>query len=127
MREHKHLIVRAVVSAPPTGDDLEWVKTWLRDLVEKLEMKVLRDPEAVYCRDEGNRGVTASVLITTSHVVMHTWDEPDPGVLQLDVYTCSDLPINRVIDSLDDFSPTGYDWKLIDRSEGLRVIGDGRV
>ena len=37
----------------------------------------------------GNRGVTAFAIIETSHIAMHIWDEPNPALVQLDVYTCA--------------------------------------
>ena len=53
-------------------------------------MKILLGPHATYCDKEGNKGYTCATIIETS-VVVHTWDEVSPKLVQLDVYTCSEL------------------------------------
>src|SRR5210317_1444217 len=86
---HKHLIVRAEVLSPPSDEKL--VSEQVRSLIESIGMKILMGPYAKYVNMEGNRGLTVATIIETSHVVMHTWDETDPAVIQLDVYTCGKL------------------------------------
>lgn len=87
-------------------------------------MVKLRDPIVAYCHKEGNRGITAAVLIETSHIVMHTWDEGVP-YMRLDVYTCGELMVNRVFDHIDDFGPTNVHWKFLDRETDLKEIEAG--
>ena len=84
--EHKHLIVRAEVRKPPTNQ--KWAHTWLTELVSKIGMQVCQGPITTYLDTPGNRGLTGLVIIETSHIALHCWDETDPGMLQLDVYTC---------------------------------------
>ena len=44
--EHKHLIVRAELNDPPyNATD---IKEWMRDLVDKIGMKILMGPYSVY-------------------------------------------------------------------------------
>lgn len=117
---HKHLIVRAEVNQPPKDENR--AKEFLRELIEGINMKILFGPEARYVDIPGNRGLTCFAIIETSHVVMHTWDEMDPGIIQLDVYTCGELDTNVVFDFLKQFDPVKIDYKYLDRESDLHEI-----
>jgi S-adenosylmethionine/arginine decarboxylase-like enzyme len=119
---HQHLIVRAEIAKPPMSEDCDRVVTWLRDLISKIEMKIMYGPIAEYCHVEGNRGMTAFAIIETSHLAFHSWDEMDTAILQLDVYTCSDLVIEDVFAELTMFEPTRVDYKFLDREHGLTLV-----
>lgn len=122
MLPHKHLLVRAQIANPIT--DIDDISTWMSNLVEAIQMKILHGPVSVYCEKAGNRGLTAFAIIETSHIVLHTWDENEPATLQLDVYTCSDLEIDTVFKSLSVFSPITLDYKFLDREQGFLDITD---
>jgi S-adenosylmethionine/arginine decarboxylase-like enzyme len=113
MLEHKHLIVRAEINKPPF--DEARIGDWLKKLVSDLGMKVMMGPIMGYSPVAGNRGLTAAVIIETSHVVLHAWDEDDPAMLQLDVYTCSKLNPQVIWDAIQEFEPVHVDYKLLDR------------
>ena len=53
---------------------------------------------------------------------MHTWDECEPAMIQLDVYTCGELNTDVVFDFLKQFDPVKIDYKYLDRETGLREI-----
>ncbi len=63
----------------------------------------------------GNRGLTAAVVIETSHIVLHAWDEESPAMLQLDVYTCSHLDPDIIWAAIAEFEPTHVDYKFLNR------------
>ena len=86
---HKHLIIRAEASKPPT--DEEQLKDWMTGFIESINMKVFMGPYVKYCSMPGNRGITAVAIIETSHIAMHIWDEPKPALMQLDVYSCGEF------------------------------------
>jgi S-adenosylmethionine/arginine decarboxylase-like enzyme len=113
MLQHKHVIVRAEVASPPF--ETARVEDWLRKLVDDLGMKIMMGPISGYSPVVGNRGLTAAVVIETSHIVLHAWDEEDPAMLQLDVYTCSHLDLDVVWKALEVFDPVHIDYKLLDR------------
>ena len=117
---HKHLIVRAEVKNPPKDETR--AKEFLRELIEGINMKILFGPEARYVDVVGNRGLTCFAIIETSHVVMHTWDECDPAMIQLDVYTCGALDTDVVFDFLKQFDPIKIDYKYLDRETDLHEI-----
>ena len=85
-------------------------------------MRLLAGPITAYVEDVGNRGVTGVCIISTSHMAVHVWDEPDPAVIQLDVYTCARLDPQLVIRHLDQFTPTHIDTHYLDRDTELSVI-----
>lgn len=122
--EHKHLIVRAELFNPPKC--AEAIQDWMKTLVDKIGMKILMGPYAVYSDMVGNRGLTAVTIIETSHIAMHVWDEVDPALMQLDVYTCSTLDIEDVFDALKEFDPMMIEYKYIDREHDLSLLDHGK-
>ena len=118
--EHKHLIVRAEINNPPQCP--VDIKSWMKDLVEAIDMKILMGPYAVYSEMVGNQGLTAVTIIETSHIALHVWDEVRPALAQLDVYTCSTLNIQDVFKSIEPWSPVKVEYKYIDRENQLTLI-----
>lgn len=124
MTEHKHLIIRAEVNNPPTiPKDAE---QWLLRLVQKIDMKLLtcigHNPNSGYCTVDGNRGLTAIALIETSHIILHSWDEAEPALLELDLYSCKDFNIDYAIKHLGEFNPTKIEYMFIDRTDKLVLL-----
>lgn len=117
MTPHKHLLVRAEIAYPIS--DANQITGWITTLIDAIQMKVLHGPVAVHCDKVGNRGITGFAIIETSHIVLHTWDETDPATLQLDVYTCSDLEIDIVVNALAIFKPITLDYKFLNRLQGF--------
>ena len=117
---HKHLIVRAEVTNPTKDETL--AKEFLKELIEGINMKILFGPEAKYVDIPGNRGLTCFAIIETSHVVMHTWDECEPAMIQLDVYTCGALDTDVVFEFLRRFGVIKMDYKFLDRENDLKEI-----
>ena len=95
MPKHKHLIIRAEVNSPITSE--KEIKKWLRNVVKKIDMKIIKGPYASYVTKEGNRGVTGVVMIETSHIAIHVWDDVDPALVQCDVYSCAEFSSNEVL------------------------------
>ena len=122
--EHKHLIVRAEVLDPPR--DEKQTSEQVTDLIERIGMKILMGPYAKYVTMEGNRGLTIATIIETSHVVMHTWDETDPAIIQLDVYTCGPLEPQIVIEWLNQYQPVKIDHKYLDREFNIKDLSTDR-
>ncbi len=117
---HKHLIIRAEVNKPPTNPI--FIEAWLLDVVSAIGMKVCKGPIAHYVDMPGNRGVTGVVIIETSHIALHVWDEPNPGLMQLDVYTCGPLDPQIIFDMIEEFDPVQVEYTYLDREKGLTDI-----
>jgi S-adenosylmethionine/arginine decarboxylase-like enzyme len=123
---HNHLLLNGSATRPPKDEAL--TIEWMRQLVESIDMKVIQGPFASYVTKEGNRGLTAVVMIETSHIALHVWDETDPAFIQFDLYTCSTLPIRKVIDNIvETFGLTNYRYKVLERSEGFKTVVEEEV
>jgi S-adenosylmethionine/arginine decarboxylase-like enzyme len=120
MLVHKHLIIRAEINNPPR--DPEWVINWLKELTGKIGMKICMGPISAYVDVPGNRGVTAVVVIETSHMAIHVWDEGSPSLIQMDVYTCGQLDTDIIFKELEQFEPVKLEYKYLDREHGLTEI-----
>ena len=123
--EHKHLIVRAELNNPPKCTTA--IDIWMKNLVERIGMKILMGPYSVYSEMVGNQGLTAVTIIETSHIAMHVWDEVEPGLMQLDVYTCSQLNTEDVFKAIEEFEPVKVEYKYIDREHELTLLEKGSI
>ena len=121
--DHKHLLIRAEVNNCPSEKNLSVVLSWMKSLIKIIDMKLLQGPNISYVDQPGNRGITCMALIETSHIVLHIWDETNPGIFQLDVYSCKSFDIDVVIRSLSEgFEVTKIEYKFLDRNSGLTLI-----
>lgn len=121
---HKHLMIRAKINNPPriTMD----VISWLESFVDSLGMKILQGPFSSYVSAPGNKGITAVVMIETSHIAFHVWDEDDPALLQFDLYTCGSLDVEKAMKDIDAFFDFySYEFVLYDREHYLKILEKG--
>ena len=118
---HKHLIIRAEANRVPT--DEEQLTTWLTEFIDSIGMKILMGPYVKYCTMEGNRGITGIAVIETSHIAIHVWDEPNPALMQIDVYCCAEFDPYVIADKIkNDFDVVKLDYKYLNRETGLKPI-----
>lgn len=68
--------------------------------------------------------MTVVCINETSHIAMHVWDEPDPSLIQLDVYTCRPINNGVVFDAIQLFDPIQIDYKFLDRENNLTAVLD---
>jgi len=120
MPVHKHLIIRAEVNSPITNEKA--IKKWLRNVVKKIDMKIIKGPYASYVQKEGNRGLTGVIMIETSHIAMHVWDEDRPALVQCDVYSCAEFSSNEVLAEFVPMDVTKIDHILLNRANELEII-----
>ena len=121
MPQHKHLIIRAEVNRPLRSE--KETKQWLRKLVKKIDMKIIKGPFAGYVTKEGNRGITGVVMIETSHIAIHVWDETLPALVQCDVYSCAEFSSNEVLAEFIDMEVVKMDHIMLDRADEIKTIG----
>ena len=117
MPEHKHMIIRAEVLEPITSE--KELKKRLKDLVKIIGMKIIKGPYASYVSKEGNCGVTGVVMIETSHIAIHIWDETTPALVQCDVYSCAEFQQGEVIMHLGTMKPKKIEYMMVDRSKEI--------
>jgi S-adenosylmethionine/arginine decarboxylase-like enzyme len=116
MLEHLHLLVQGTATKLLSESD---IKNFILDLIQKIDMDILGGPHIYRSDLKGNEGYTAITAITTSHVVIHTWDT---GLIQLDVYSCKKFDILDIAEMLKTLSITDIKIKFLDRSNGFRNI-----
>ena len=121
MPKHKHLIIREEVNSPLNSQ--KETKQWLRKLVKKIDMKIIKGPFAGYVTKEGNRGITGVVMIETSHIAIHVWDETLPALVQCDVYSCAEFSSNEVLAEFIDMEVVKMDHIMLDRADEIKTIG----
>jgi len=115
---HKHLLVNAKVKNPI--DTEQQGIEFLKNLVDKIDMKIVQGPFASYVDKKGNRGLTAVVMIETSHIAFHIWDEADPALVQFDLYTCGSLELEKVLQIFKQtFTVDSLEFVLFDRENGF--------
>ena len=118
---HKHLIVRAEAKNPPM--DEATLTEWFKKFIDEIGMKVMMGPYVKYSHMIGNRGITGAAIIETSHIVMHVWDEPEPALLQFDVYSCGEFDPETICNKIKkDFNTTKIEYKFLDREHDLQEI-----
>ena len=121
IKVHKHLIIRAEANKVPT--DEEQLTEWLREFIDSINMKILMGPYVKYCKMEGNRGITGIAVIETSHIAIHVWDEPNPALMQIDVYSCAEFDVDEIANKIkSDFDVVKLDYKYLNRETGLIVL-----
>ena len=113
MLDHLHLLVQG--TAETQWSELD-VKNILLDIVSTIDMEILGGPNVYRSDVSGNEGYTALMAITTSHIVMHSWDT---GLIQLDVYSCKKFNISDVVKVLNKFNILNIKTKFLDRSNGF--------
>lgn len=117
MLEHKHLILKGTMAQKV---DVSTMDKWLRTLVDLLDMQLIEEfphnPSVAYVGGE-NPGVTGCALITTSHIVIHTWDNSLD--FQLDVYSCKEYNPKYVEAHCDTIGLKVNDKRFFDRKYNI--------
>lgn len=123
---HKHLLINAKVNDPMRSE--QEAVDFLTTLVNEIDMKIIKGPFAAYVDKPGNEGLTAIVMIETSHIAFHIWDAEDPGHIQFDLYTCGSLDLDKVMDIFErHFDVESMDYVLFDREHGFVVEDEGSL
>ena len=95
----------------------------MKDFIASINMKILMGPYVKYCEMEGNRGITGIAVIETSHITIHVWDEPNPALMQIDVYSCAEFDPYKIAEKIKaDFDVVKIDYKYLNRETGLKPI-----
>ena len=118
--KHKHLLIRAEVKNPPKTE--EQIINWMNNLIAKIDMNILAGPYASKVSKKGNKGISGVAIIDTSHVGIHTWDETDPALVQLDVYSCKEFNKIDVLSCIEEFDPITVYYKYFDRENNFKEL-----
>jgi S-adenosylmethionine/arginine decarboxylase-like enzyme len=122
--QHNHLLINAKTPFPLTNK--RRMKKWLKGLVHDIGMYRIAGPFVHYVDKPGNKGLTAVVMIETSHIALHVWDEPVPAHIQFDIYTCSGLDVElTLLKIVSELKITQIDWVFYDREKGFKEVSRG--
>jgi S-adenosylmethionine/arginine decarboxylase-like enzyme len=122
---HNQLLINGYTNSAMKSE--EAAVEWMQSLVDYIDMKTIKGPYAAYVDVEGNKGLTCTVMIETSHIALHIWDEPNPSEIQLDLYTCGELNVDKVLQKLEkDLGLFDYHYLVLERSKGFNVVERNR-
>lgn len=125
---HLHLLISAQIKNPPGKNDCKKVEDFMRGMVKHVRMKILRDASALWCDEEGNEGITADVLLTTSHSMLHIWNESIDGTcrMEFDLYSCAPFSVEEVFEYVTaHFDVSHASYKFLNRETGFTVLNNG--
>ena len=121
--QHHHMLLRMELEKCPGKEDKEKVEHMIQQIINDIQMKSLAAPHVYYMTyPRWNEGLTGIAPIETSHIALHVWDECEPALAQLDVYTCSALNTDDVFEAMKEWDPVQVEYKYIDREHGLTLI-----
>lgn len=92
---------------------------WITDLVYQINMNILYGPISMYSDTLDNEGYTGFVIIDTSHIAVHTWDET--GRIEIDIYTCKDFDKEVALTKVLELCEYA-EYLEIDRTNGLEIL-----
>ena len=119
--KHEHLLVRAELY--DAVRDQGAVEAWITDLIQAISMEILSGPFSIYSTMPGNTGITAGAILSTSHMMLHTFEDYDYTMLQLDLYSCSFIDIDLVVGKINSFfKPYKVEFMFLDREHGLEEV-----
>ena len=120
MLDHKHLIAKGKLQHKLS---VENVTDIINKLVTALDMKYVEgmpiNPSVGYEPNE-HPGVSGVGIITTSHIVIHTWDNTLD--YQLDIYSCKSFEKEDVDLVLSSYGLVESSAKLFNRSYKIEQL-----
>ncbi len=131
MLKHKHLLLSLQVKYPPR--DSEEVEAWLSFVIKRINMKIakastlLKNPQAYYCDNPANLGVTGVGILETSHTALHVWEDESPAKMEYDLYSCAEFDVADIITMAKIFGIIGGTYFVIDRDNGLKILDEGKL
>ena len=99
--------------------NVQCVKDFISDLMERIDMKPIGESRVEYTAAEfpDKAGLTAVQIIVTSTIVAHFIDST--GDLYLDVFSCKQFDIETVVNTVDEyFKPTNTRVNFLTRQAG---------
>src|ERR1700753_1935094 len=119
MLKHKQLILSLAVKYPPR--DAEEVEAWLSFVIKRINMRIakaetlLKNPQAYYCDNPSNLGVTGVGILETSHTALHVWEDESPAKMEYDLYSCSEFDVADIITMAKIFGIVSGNYFVLDR------------
>ena len=96
--------------------DTSFIESFLLELVRISEMKAITKPKVLYYEHEKKEesGVTGFVIISDSHISIHTY--PAKKALYLDLFSCKQFDADKIVNYVKEtFEPKEVKKRLIER------------
>jgi spermidine synthase len=90
----QHLIVDAFGCKAAIINDADLLESTLKNLLQQLGMDILH----THFHRFHPHGVTGAIVISTSHIAIHTW--PEQNYAAVDLFTCGDMASWQQIEAL---------------------------
>lgn len=90
-----HLIIDAFKCNKEKLDNFVFIKEFLINLIKQIDMEILSGPYLSKAKGGEPPGITGVVVITTSHISIHTFT--DTKHFWLDVFSCKEFDKDNVI------------------------------
>lgn len=104
-----HLIVDGKAYNTELLCKTEALSKWLIGITQLLGMKVIKGPICVETATFGpDAGITGVVIVSESHLAVHTWPERGDCTVNIDIFSC------RPFDALKIFNQIKTDWDMDD-------------
>lgn len=95
----KHLLLDCYdIPSRTQLNDMDYIYRLLEDIPRMIGMEIMQGPFVWPCRVAHNLGVTGMVIITTSHLSIHTW--PERHYFSFDCFSCNDFDHEFVLNEL---------------------------
>ena len=117
MEDGKHLIIDLKnCKNLEILSDTRFIEKFLLKLVDIAEMKAITKPKVLYYEheDEKESGVTGFVIISDSHISIHTY--PVKKTLYMDLFSCKQFDVEKIVNYVTDtFKSSKFEKRLIKR------------
>lgn len=113
----RHLIIDGVAQNGLLLKDTKALSEWLVGMAKYLNMAVMKKPTVVEVVGFGpDAGITGIVVISESHMAIHTWPEKKDCNVNIDIFSC------RQFNWKDVLAKVTKDWRIGTDDYKIRVI-----
>jgi S-adenosylmethionine/arginine decarboxylase-like enzyme len=104
------------------------LRRFLKGTAETIGVHRLGGTRVRYCRRAGARGLIGSLMLDTSHISIHIFDEPIPAHVRIDVYTSGNLDVElTILKIVNDLKIDDIQWLHYNRTSGFNLRAEGSM
>jgi S-adenosylmethionine/arginine decarboxylase-like enzyme len=104
------------------------LRRFLKDVAETIGVHRLGGTRVRYSRRAGARGLIGSLMLDTSHISVHIFDEPVPAHIRIDVYTSGSLDVElTILKIVNDLKIDDIQWLHYNRTSGFNLRAEGSM
>jgi S-adenosylmethionine/arginine decarboxylase-like enzyme len=119
-------MINADTASPITNK--RHLRRFLTDVAETIGVHRLGGTRVRYSRRAGARGLIGSLMLDTSHISVHIFDEPVPAHIRIDVYTSGSLDVElTILKIVNDLKIDDIQWLHYNRTSGFNLRAEGSM